>query len=49
MTQRTQTGARFEFHFFQTTERGGMGREVGGMFKWKGTWVNLWLIDVDVW
>ena len=32
-----------------TTERGGMGREVGGMFKWEGTWVNLWLIHVDVW
>ena len=27
---------------------GGMGREVGGMFKWEGTWVNLWLIHVDV-
>ena len=26
-----------------------MGREVGGMFKWEGTWVNLWLIHVDVW
>ena len=32
-----------------TTERGGMGREVGGMFKWEVTWVNLWLIHVDVW
>ena len=21
-------------------ERGGMGREVGEMFKWEGTWVN---------
>ena len=19
------------------------------MFKWEGTWVNLWLIHVDVW
>ena len=25
------------------------GKEVGGMFKWEGTWVNLWLIHVDVW
>ena len=25
------------------------GREVGGMFKNKGTYVDLWLIDVDVW
>ena len=32
-----------------TTQRGEMGREVGGMFKWKGTWANLWLIHVDVW
>ena len=32
-----------------TTQRGGMGREVGGMFKWEGTRVNLWLIHVDVW
>ena len=24
-----------------------MGREVGGMFKLEGTWVNLWLIDVE--
>ena len=23
-----------------------LGREVGGMFKWAGTWVNLWLIHV---
>ena len=27
----------------------GMGREMGKMFKWEGTWVNLWLIHVDVW
>ena len=26
-----------------------MGKEVGGIFKWEGTWVNLWLIHVDVW
>ena len=26
-----------------------MGREVGGMFKCEGTWVNLKLIQVDVW
>ena len=32
-----------------TTWRGGMGREVGGRFKWEGTWVNLWPIHVDVW
>ena len=31
-----------------TTQRGGVWREVGGMFKWEGTWVNLWLIHVDV-
>ena len=29
-----------------TTEKGGMGTEVGGMFKWEGTWVNLRLIHV---
>ena len=22
---------------------------VGGMFKWEGTGINLWLIHVDVW
>ena len=32
-----------------TTTRGGMGKEGGRMFKWEGTWVNLWLIPVDVW
>ena len=26
-----------------------MGREVAGRFKREGTWVNLWLIHVDVW
>ena len=28
---------------------GGMGWEVGGEFGRKGTYVYLWLIDVDVW
>ena len=32
-----------------TTSRGGIGKEVGGMFSWERTWVNLWLIYVDVW
>ena len=40
MTQGTQTGA---------LERGGMGRDVGVMFKREGTWVYLWLIHVAVW
>ena len=31
------------------TYSGGMGREVRGMLKWEGTWVNLWLIHADVW
>ena len=26
-----------------------MGREMRGRFKTEGTWVYLWLIDVDVW
>ena len=39
MTQGTQT----------RVERSRMGREVEGMFKWEGTWVNLRLIHVDVW
>jgi len=26
-----------------------MGRETGGRFKREGTWVYLWLTDVDVW
>ena len=24
-----------------TTQKGEMGRQVGEMFKWEGTWVNL--------
>ena len=24
------------------------GEEIEGMFKWEGTWVNLWLIHVDI-
>ena len=32
-----------------TTQRGGMGREVVGVFRWEETGVNLWLIHVDVW
>ena len=32
-----------------TTQRGGMGWEVGGRFKREGTYVDLWLICVDVW
>ena len=23
-------------------------KEVGGKFKWERTWVNLWLIHIDV-
>ena len=26
-----------------------MGKKVGGMFKWVGTWVNPWLIRVGIW
>ena len=28
---------------------GGMGREVGGMFKREGTYACLWPIQADVW
>ena len=35
--------------YFVTTERGGIGLEVGGRFKREGTNVYLWLIHVDVW
>ena len=31
-----------------TTQRGGMGWEVGGRFKREGTYVYLWLISADV-
>ena len=31
------------------TQRGGMRREVGGMFKRERTYVYLWLIHVDFW
>lgn len=36
-----------ELSRFLTTQRGGMGREVGARFKREGTYVNLWLIHVD--
>ena len=42
----TQPSSFFKKHIL--TYIGGMGKEVGGMFKWEGTWVNLWLIHVDV-
>ena len=32
-----------------TTQRDGMGREVGGGFQDRGTHVNPWLIHVNVW
>ena len=32
-----------------TTQKAGMGRKAGGMFKREGTNVYLWLIHVDVW
>ena len=32
-----------------TTERDGVGREVGGGFRIGGTYVHLWLIHVYVW
>ena len=32
-----------------TAQRGEMVREEGGTFRWERTWVNLWLIHVDVW
>ena len=32
-----------------TTQRGEMGREMGGRFKWEGTYVYLWLIHVEIW
>ena len=41
MAQETQTGS-------VPTERGGMGREVGGRFKREGIYVYLWLIHVEV-
>ena len=32
-----------------TTQRRGMGQEVGRRFRREGTYVDLWLIHVDVW
>ena len=34
---------------FVSTQRGGLGREVGGRFKREGTYVYLWLIHVEFW
>ena len=31
-----------------STQRGGMGREMGGRFKREGIYVYLWLIQVEV-
>ena len=31
-----------------STERGGMGREMGGRFKSEGTYAHLWPIHVEV-
>ena len=31
-----------------STQRGGMGREMGGRFKREGIYVYLWLIHVEV-
>ena len=32
----------------ESTQRGGMGREMGGRFKREGMYVYLWLIHVEV-
>ena len=32
-----------------TTQRGQMGREMGGRFKREETYVYLWLIHVEIW
>ena len=32
-----------------TTQRGGMGREVGRRFKREGTYMSQWLIHIDMW
>ena len=32
-----------------TTQKDGIGWDVGGKFKRKGTYVYLWLTHVDVW
>ena len=32
-----------------STERGGMGREIGGRFKREGIYVYIWLIHAEVW
>ena len=44
MAQETQTGS-------VSTQKGGMGKEMGGRFKRKGIYVYLWLIHVegDIW
>ena len=42
MTQGTQAGLS------KNLEGWDGRREVGGMFTWEGTWVNLWLIHADV-
>ena len=41
MSQETQTDSA-------STERGGMGQEMGGRFKREGVYAHLWLIHVEV-
>jgi len=41
MAQKTQTVV------FINTERGGMGRVMGGRFKTEGIYAYLWLIHVE--
>ena len=43
MTQETQNQGSI------TTQRGGMGRKAGKMFKREVTQLYLWLIHVDAW
>ena len=49
VTQNFLYDSRYSIQDWVATQMGGMGREVGGMFNWKGTWVVLLLIHVDVW
>ena len=44
-----KTTMRYYLTLFRMAVIGGMGWEMGERFKREGTYIYLWLINVDVW